>query len=104
MTGKSTLKEILTEGDGSSIGKGQQRTTRDVREYEWHGMKITDVPGVAAFGGEDDENIAFDAARKADLILFLISDNAPQEAEPSTWPGCGPWECRCWAFATSRHH
>ena len=23
MTGKSTLKEILTEGDGSSIGKGQ---------------------------------------------------------------------------------
>ena len=81
MTGKSTLKEILTEGDGSSIGKGQQRTTRDVRDYEWHGMKITDVPGVAAFGGEDDENTAFDAARKADLILFLISDDAPQEAE-----------------------
>ena len=81
MTGKSTLKEILTEGDGSSIGKGQQRTTRDVREYEWHGMKIIDVPGVAAFGGEDDENTAFDAARKADLILFLISDDAPQEAE-----------------------
>ena len=81
MTGKSTLKEILTEGDGSSIGKGQQRTTRDVREYEWHGMKIIDVPGVAAFGGEDDENTAFEAARKADLILFLITDDAPQEAE-----------------------
>ena len=81
MTGKSTLKEILTEGDGISIGKGQQRTTRDVREYEWHGMKIIDVPGVAAFGGEDDENTAFEAARKADLILFLITDDAPQEAE-----------------------
>ena len=81
MTGKSTLKEILTEGDGSSIGKGQQRTTRDVREYEWHGMKIIDVPGVAAFGGEEDENTAFEEARKADLILFLISDDAPQEAE-----------------------
>ena len=81
MTGKSTLKEILTAGDGSSIGKGQQRTTRDVREYEWNGMKIIDVPGVAAFGGEDDENTAFEEARKADLILFLIIDDAPQEAE-----------------------
>ena len=81
MTGKSTLKEILTEGDGSSIGKGQQRTTRDVREYEWHGMNIIDVPGMAAFGGGDDENTAFEAARKADLILFLITDDAPQEAE-----------------------
>ena len=35
MTGKSTLMEILTKGDGSSIGKGSQRTTRDVRGYEW---------------------------------------------------------------------
>ena len=33
MTGKSTLMEILTNGDGSSIGKGGQRTTRDVRSY-----------------------------------------------------------------------
>ena len=81
LTGKSTLKEILTEGDGSSIGNGKQRTTRDVREYEWHGMQITDVPGVAAFGGEDDENTAYEAARKADLVLFLITDDAPQEAE-----------------------
>ena len=53
----------------------------DVREYEWHGMQITDVPGVAAFGGEDDENTAYEAARKADLVLFLITDDAPQDAE-----------------------
>ena len=81
LTGKSTLKEILTEGDGNSIGKGGQRTTRDVREYEWHGMKIIDVPGVAAFGGEDDENTAYEAARKADLILFLITNDGNHEAE-----------------------
>ena len=31
MTGKSTLMEVLTNGDGASIGKGAQRTTRDVR-------------------------------------------------------------------------
>ena len=33
MAGKSTLMEILTHGKGESIGKGSQRTTRDVRTY-----------------------------------------------------------------------
>ena len=81
LTGKSTLKEILTEGDGRSIGKGNQRTTRDVREYEWYGMKIIDVPGVAAFGGEDDESTAYEAALKADLILFLITNDGNHDAD-----------------------
>lgn len=81
MAGKSTLMEVLTEGDGASIGKGSQRTTRDVRSYTWNNLEITDVPGIGAFEGEEDENIAFWAARKADLILFLITDDAPQAAE-----------------------
>lgn len=81
MAGKSTLMEILTEGDGASIGKGSQRTTRDVRKYTWEGLEITDVPGIGAFEGEDDEKIAFRAARSADLILFLLTDDAPQAAE-----------------------
>ena len=81
MAGKSTLMEILTEGDGSSIGKGAQRTTQDVRQYEWNGLEITDVPGIGAFEGEDDEQIAFEAAKTADLILFLITDDAPQAVE-----------------------
>ena len=81
MSGKSTLMEILTEGDGASIGKGAQRTTLDVRKYHWNGLEITDVPGIGAFEGEDDEQIAFNAAKKADLILFLITDDAPQAVE-----------------------
>ena len=81
MAGKSTLMEILTEGDGSSIGKGSQRTTRDIRTYTWNGLEITDVPGIGAFEGQDDEQIAFEAAKTADLILFLITDDAPQVAE-----------------------
>ena len=32
--GKSTLMTILTHGDGSQIGNGSQRTTRDVRTYQ----------------------------------------------------------------------
>lgn len=81
MVGKSTLMEILTGGNGTSIGKGAQRTTRDVRTYYWHGLKVTDVPGVAAFEGAEDEKMAFEAAAKADLVLFLISDDAPQPVE-----------------------
>lgn len=81
MAGKSTLMEILTHGKGESIGKGAQRTTRDVRTYSYRNLLITDVPGIAAFEGADDENIAFYAAKKSDLILFLITDDAPQACE-----------------------
>ncbi len=81
MAGKSTLMEILTNGDGSSIGKGKQRTTRDVRRYQWKGLSVTDVPGVAAFEGQQDEEVAYEVARNADLILFMVTDDAPQFAE-----------------------
>ena len=81
MAGKSTLMEILTRGDGHSIGTGAQRTTRDIRRYFWNGLEVTDVPGVAAFEGKEDEDLAFKAASQADLILFLITDDAPQPVE-----------------------
>ena len=81
MAGKSTLMEILTEGDGRSIGTGSQRTTKDVRTYTWNNLEITDVPGIGAFEGQQDESKAFEAAKKADLILFLLTDDAPQAAE-----------------------
>ena len=81
MTGKSTLMEILNQGDGSSIGKGAQRTTRDVRSYQWNGLTVTDVPGIAAFEGGEDEKTAAEAAKKADLIIYLISDDGAQPAE-----------------------
>lgn len=81
MAGKSTLMEYLTHGNGKSIGQGSQRTTRDVRKYQWNKLAITDVPGIGAFEGKEDETIAFDAAKQGDIILFLITDDAPQYAE-----------------------
>lgn len=85
MVGKSTLMEVLIHGDGSSIGKGAQRTTKDVREYLWKetGVKFVDVPGIGAAleGGEKDTVIAFEAAKYSDLILFLITDDGPQKEE-----------------------
>ena len=81
MAGKSTLMEILTNGDGKSIGLGSQRTTRDIRKYMWNNLEITDVPGIGAFEGQEDEDLAFESAKSADLILFLITDDAPQPKE-----------------------
>lgn len=79
--GKSTLMEILTHGDGSHMGKGGQRTTRDVRSYEWKGMSITDVPGINAYGGQEDDAKAEEAAIYADLILFIITAGQPEGTE-----------------------
>jgi len=81
MTGKSTLMEILTNGEGTSIGTGEQRTTRDVRSYYWNGLEVVDVPGICAADGGDDEGVALDAVKHADLVLFLISDDAPMPIE-----------------------
>ena len=81
MAGKSTLMEILKHGDGESIGKGAQRTTLDVRDYKWNGLKIFDVPGTCSFGGEEDDKLAYEAAKSADLALFLLTDDAPQPYE-----------------------
>ncbi|MCR5657130.1 MAG: 50S ribosome-binding GTPase [Butyrivibrio sp.] len=82
MAGKSTLMEYLTHGNGERIGKGAQRTTLDVRNYKWNGLEITDVPGIgAAIDGQADEDKAFEAAKSADLIMFLLTDDAPQKVE-----------------------
>lgn len=81
MAGKSTLMEILTHGDGNSIGKGSQRTTRDVREYIWNDLKVVDVPGTCSYDGKEDDKLAFEAAKSADMILFLLTDDAPQASE-----------------------
>ena len=81
MTGKSTLREILTHGDGSSMGHGGQRTTRDTRSYEWQGMAVTDVPGIEAYEGKEDEELAEKAVTNADLVLFLITAGQPEGTE-----------------------
>lgn len=81
MAGKSTLMEILTQGQGASIGRGAQRTTRDVRVYTWRGLEVTDVPGIGAFEGQDDAAIAMKAAEQADLVIYLITSDAPQPIE-----------------------
>jgi tRNA U34 5-carboxymethylaminomethyl modifying GTPase MnmE/TrmE len=79
--GKSTLRETLTRGNGSTIGKGSQRTTRDVKEYSWQGLRLLDTPGIDAYQGNDDTNKANDIIDQSDIVLFLTSDDSVQPGE-----------------------
>jgi hypothetical protein len=81
MAGKSTLFEFLTGGDGSRIGNGGQRFSRDVidRMVVGRDFEIVDTPGVGAMDGDDDFEIAFGQVSDADLILWVTADGATQQ-------------------------
>ncbi|MGK3964070.1 GTPase [Sorangium sp. So ce118] len=79
MAGKSTIREVLTGGDGSTIGKGAQRTTRQVREYSWNSLRIIDTPGIGAYEGDDDRVHALSVIDETDVVLFLVSSDGIQE-------------------------
>ncbi len=79
--GKSTIREALTKGDGKTIGKGNQRTTQDILEYSWKGLRLLDVPGIEAFRGEEDTQKAHDIIDQSDMIVFLTSDDSVQPGE-----------------------
>lgn len=80
-SGKSTMREALTSGDGSTIGKGGQRTTREVQEYRWKELRLIDTPGIEAYEGEEDTAKANQAIDEADMVLFLTSDDSVQPGE-----------------------
>ena len=80
--GKSTLLEVLTEGDGSRIGDGRQRYTRDVHERPMAGLPgvvLVDTPGVGARDGAEDFELAFAQVADADLVLWVGNDNPGQD-------------------------
>ncbi|GIV04404.1 MAG: hypothetical protein KatS3mg015_3234 [Fimbriimonadales bacterium] len=79
MAGKSTIREAITHGDGGTIGKGAQRTTRDIREYDWNELRIVDTPGIGAYEGDDDRELALSVVDESDLLLFLVSSDGIQE-------------------------
>jgi len=79
MAGKSTIREALTRGDGATIGKGAQRTTRDVREYTWKSLRIIDTPGIGAYEGDQDRAQALSVIDETDVVLFLASSDGIQE-------------------------
>ncbi|ELI7901188.1 TPA: GTPase [Yersinia enterocolitica] len=80
MAGKSTIREAITQGDGQTIGKGAQRTTRDVKEYEWKNLRIIDTPGFGAYNGQEDTQVAHEILEQSDVVLFMLNSDSIQES------------------------
>lgn len=79
--GKSTLLESLSRGDGARRGHGAQKTTHDVCErpiVELPGVTMVDVPGVGAADGDADREVALAQLSRADLVLWLATNEAPK--------------------------
>ncbi|MEI7819500.1 MAG: GTPase [Verrucomicrobiota bacterium] len=81
MVGKSTLRETITHGDGATIGKGAQNTTRDLWSYKWEGMTIIDTPGFGVWDGDKFKRKARQVIEQSDLILFMCSSNGTLEED-----------------------
>ncbi len=79
--GKTTLRNALVGGDGDGIGRGQQRASRGATAHAWGNFVLFDTPGTAALGGQEDTEIALEAARQADLVIYLADDDALREEE-----------------------
>ena len=79
MAGKSTFREAITDGDGATIGKGAQNTTRRTHEYPWKGLHIIDTPGIGAYKGERYRQQAVSVIDKSDVVLFLLREDGIQE-------------------------
>lgn len=80
MSGKSTIREAITRGDGRTIGRGAQRTTRDVKEYEWNNLRIIDTPGFGAYNGQEDTAVAHEILERSDVVLFMLNSDSIQES------------------------
>ncbi len=77
--GKSTLFSYLTDSNVSPVGHGAQRFTRSVVEMPMVGrgdVVVVDTPGVGALDGDEDREMALDAARCADLVVWVATSNS----------------------------
>ncbi len=90
--GKSITMEALTGGDGTSIGKGKQHTTTEVKAYYFPArpndvepnypcLRIVDTPGIEGFEGESLAAMAEEFVERSDHIFFLLTDDKATSGE-----------------------
>ncbi|AEK22925.1 Hypothetical protein Ccan_08070 [Capnocytophaga canimorsus Cc5] len=79
--GKSTFHKVVTGEDTDDIGVGKLRTTRYNRVFNWENIRIVDTPGIGAPGGKTDTETARKIVDEADLICYVVTNDAIQETE-----------------------
>lgn len=92
--GKSTLFSYLTGSDASPVGHGAQRFTRSVVAMPMAGradVVVVDTPGVGALDGDEDREMALDAARQADLVVWVATSNSQPSETASALSQVARW-------------
>ena len=92
--GKSTLFSYLTDSDVSPVGHGAQRSTRSVVAMPMAGhpnVVVVDTPGVGALDGDEDREIALNAARRADLVVWVATTNSQPSETASALSQVARW-------------
>ena len=84
-TGKSTLMEALSHGNGQSVSPGQSDWTVDIRETRWQDCRIIDTPGIDGWGRVESratlEETARCAVETADIVLLCFDTQSQQVSE-----------------------
>jgi len=84
-SGKSSLIEALSEGDGRSISTGVSDFTTDTRAVTWGPLELVDTPGFGGWGRTRDpselEAIASEAVSRADLVILAFDTQIQQTSE-----------------------
>lgn len=79
--GKSTFHKVITGEETDDIGVGRLRTTRFNRAFNWENIRIIDTPGIGAPGGQTDTETARSIIDEADLVCYVVTNDAIQETE-----------------------
>lgn len=79
--GKSTFHKVITGEETDDIGVGSLRTTRFNRVFNWENIRVVDTPGIGAPGGNSDTETARSIIDEADLVCYLVTNDAIQETE-----------------------
>lgn len=84
-TGKSTLMEALSHGNGQSVSPGQSDWTVDIREVRWRDCRIIDTPGIDGWGRVASRTTLEETARRAvetaDIVLLCFDTQSQQVSE-----------------------
>lgn len=83
-TGKSSLVEALTSGNGKSISPGESDWTTKVAITEWGACRVYDTPGIAGWGRTMKTSSLEDRAREAIVaadVVLLCFDSQSQQAD-----------------------
>ena len=77
-SGKSTIVEALSRGDGQTIGTGEKDYTLKSREIQFGPLLLVDTPGIE--GGEGELRLGTQAAiRKAHVVLVITGTGKEPE-------------------------